>query len=361
MVQCKEYTREEPLVTDLLSNITLSKPGSSKDTRHFVINIESSGLQYRAGDSLYLYPENDPALIDELLAMIEKNSSDEYNKFLKEVNITRASNKLLTLLSSKTQNSLEDLQNRFNGYTVPAIIKELKLNCDFKISSSELTENSPKIMPRAYSIASSPLLYPNEIHLCIAKVVKEINGQQFFGLCSNYLCERVSVNEPTLKVFVHVNNKFRLPEDMSQDIIMVGPGTGIAPFRAFIQERNFYRDQGQKLGRDWLFFGDQKKSTDYLYGEELESYRKQYGLEITTAFSRDQEHKIYVQHRMEEFADEIFRRLENGAYFYVCGDARAMAKDVDETLQRIIKSKGKDPSEYIQALKAQNRYQRDVY
>lgn len=356
------YTKENPLVTELLKNEKLNKEGSQKDTRHFVISLKNSGMTYKPGDSLYVYPENQDALVEELLALInlEQDEKAEFNKFKTKVNITRASNKLFKLIEEKSESkyNTKELTERFTGYSLPAILKELQ---DIKLYSNELAENSSKLLARAYSIASSLNAHPEEVHLCIARVEEEINGQKILGVCSNFLSSRVELNQKKIKVYVHNNERFRLPEKLETDIIMVGPGTGIAPFRAFIEERNYLRDQGKKLGKDWLFFGDQKKNYDYIYGEELEAYRSKYGLEITTAFSRDQEEKVYVQHKMKENSKKIFTQLENGAYFYVCGDARRMAKDVDNALREIIEENGKDSGNYITKLKDEKRYCRDVY
>lgn len=361
-----KYNKENPLSTELLENYTLNKTGSQKDTRHFVISLKASDLTYLPGDALYVFPENEANLVENLLSLItlEHSKEEEFKRFSRDVNLTRPSNKLFQLLESKLQNKslIENATEKFNGYSVVEIIKTLKNSePSLEISAHEVAENSSKLQPRAYSIASSLRAHPEEVHLCIARVEEEINGQKILGVCSNYLSHRVPLNQKNLRIYVHINDKFRLPEDSTKDIIMIGPGTGIAPFRAFIEERNCQRDQGQKVGQDWLFFGDQREAFDFLYREEFEEYKNKYNLKITTAFSRDQAEKVYVQNRMKEHAKEIFAALENGAYFYVCGDARRMAKDVDQALQEIITEHGKDAAEYIKMLKETNRYCRDVY
>lgn len=360
------YTKENPFITTLLENRGLNKPGSSKDTRHFNISLKGSGIQYKPGDSLYVFPENEDSLVEELIALLDQSKSidEEILRFKTQVNITRPSNKLFKLLEEKSSGKLDSktLPERFTGYSTPALLKVLMQEVPgLKLSSDELADNSSMLQARAYSIASSLSAHPDEVHLCIARVEEEINGQKILGVCSNYLSTRVPLNTKTLRIYLHVNDRFRLPEDSSTDIIMVGPGTGIAPFRAFIEERNCQRDQGMKVGKDWLFFGDQRASFDYIYGDELESYRNKYGLKVTTAFSRDQAEKVYVQNKMLECGDEIFAALEQGAHFYVCGDARRMAKDVDLALQEIVKQHGKDPVTYLQNLKDTKRYSRDVY
>lgn len=360
------YNKDNPFVTELIINEKLNKEGSKKDTRHFSISLKGSDIQYRPGDALYVIPENDSQLVQDLLAELELDSSkeEETKRFTELVNITKASNKLYKLIEAKTESKLESkaLAERFNGYSLAEIIKAIKAEIEgFKISSNEVAENSSKLLGRAYSIASSQRAHPDEVQLCIARVEEEINGQMVFGVCSNYLSHRVNLNNKEVKIYLHNNDKFRLPENKEQNIIMVGPGTGIAPFRAFIEERNADRDAGEKVGKDWLFFGDQRAAFDYLYGEELEQYKDKYGLEITKAFSRDQEEKVYVQHKMLESADRIYELLESGAHFYVCGDARRMAKDVDSALREIVTAKGKDADEYMKELKAAGRYQRDIY
>ena len=360
------YTKDQPLVTELLENKKLNKEGSAKDTRHFNISLKSSNMTYKPGDSLYVYPENEENLVNKLISLIKNDLKllQEFNRFSKEVNITRPSNKLFKLLEEKSFNKLDskELAERFLGYSTPALLELiLKENPEIQLSTNEVAENSSKLQARAYSIASSLKAHPEEVHLCIARVEEEINDQKVLGVCSNFLSNRVELKQKNLRIYVHTNDKFRLPEDTSKDIIMVGPGTGIAPFRAFIEERNYQRNNGQQVGLDWLFFGDQRKDYDYLYCEELEAYKKTYGLKITTAFSRDQAEKVYVQHKMKEHSKEIFQMIENGAHFYICGDARRMAKDVDEALRVIIEEHGKDPGNYISKLKDEKRYSRDVY
>ena len=360
------YNKENPFKTFVSENFTLNKQGSSKDTRHFVISLKNSDINYQPGDALYVFPENDPILVEKLMKLIKLDLGleEEFYRFKKKINITRPSNKLFKLIEEKTNKQLDAkvLAEKFLGYSTANLIKAIKIDHpNLEFSSNEIAENSSMVQARAYSIASSLLKHPQEVHLCIARVDEEINGQKILGLCSNYLSNRVELNTDSIEIYLHINPKFRLPEDCSKEIIMVGPGTGIAPFRAFIEERNWQRDQGFSVGKDWLFFGDQKAEYDFLYGEEFKFYQEKYNLKITTAFSRDQAEKIYVQHRMKEQSQEIFAALENGAYFYVCGDARRMAKDVDQALREIIAENGKDPETYIQNLKETQRYSRDVY
>ncbi len=357
------YNKENPFLTKVLGNIKLSKNGSGKDTRHISIDLKGSDIKYIVGDSLYVCPTNAAELVNELLDLITlKNSRDaEFKRFSEEVNITRPSNKLYKAIETKGAD-ISTYAERFNGYSVPALLKViLQENPSINIDTDEVAENSSKLQARAYSIASSINAHPEQVDLCISRVEEEVNGQKILGVCSNYICNRVNVGDKSVRIYLHNNDKFRLPKDPSTNIIMVGPGTGIAPFRAFIEERNYQRKQGLKVGQDWLFFGDQKRACDYLYEDELTAYEAQGVLRLSLAFSRDQEHKIYVQNRIKENSKEVYAQLMSGAYFFVCGDARRMAKDVDTALREVITENGGDAGAMMKELKDTGRYCRDVY
>jgi sulfite reductase (NADPH) flavoprotein alpha-component len=219
-----------------------------------------------------------------------------------------------------------------------------------------------QLQPRLYSISSSPRSHPGEVHLTVGAVRYEAHGRARKGVCSTFLADRVALNETPVPVFVQPSHGFRLPADGAKPVIMVGPGTGIAPFRAFLEER---RAAGTS-GRNWIFFGDQQRALDFLYEEELTAMHADGHLtRLDLAFSRDQAGKIYVQHRMLEHAAELWRWLEDGAHFYVCGDAKRMAKDVDAALHEVVgKAGGRTRDQaagYVAQLKAEKRYQRDVY
>jgi sulfite reductase (NADPH) flavoprotein alpha-component len=231
----------------------------------------------------------------------------------------------------------------------------------WKASAQEIASLLRKMTPRLYSIASSVAANPNEVHLTIGAVRYTANNRERKGVCSVLCAERVQEGD-TLPVFVQANKHFYLPETQDKDIIMVGPGTGIAPFRSFIQERAVTK----AAGRSWLFFGDQHASSDFLYQEELEKYQQDGVLtRLDSAFSRDSAEKVYVQHKMLENSKELFEWFENGAYFYVCGDKEHMAKDVNEALINVIEKEGSLDREaaeaYLDNMKKQGRYQRDVY
>jgi len=230
-----------------------------------------------------------------------------------------------------------------------------------RLTPQEFVDHLRKLMPRLYSIASSPRVYPLEIHLTVAVVRYRTNERERVGVCSSFRADRAQVGSTPVPVFVS-HSHFGPPEDGSKDAIMVGPGTGIAPFRAFVQDRK----ASGATGRNWVFFGDQHRATDFLYEEEWHTFVAEGAVaRLDTAFSRDQLQKVYVQDRMRENAPEIWAWLQRGAYFYVCGDAKRMAKDVDTALVDIVGAQGKldaaQAAEYVKQLKKEKRYQRDVY
>jgi len=244
------------------------------------------------------------------------------------------------------------------GRDIIDVLKEFK---NVKITPQEFIECLKKLQPRLYSISSSPKAHPGEVHLTIGTVRYEAFGRSKKGVCSTFLADRVCSNTP-VHVYIQKNEAFRLPESPDVPVIMIGPGTGIAPFRAFLEER---RETGAS-GKNWLFFGDQKRSYDFLYEQQLNELQEAGILSrLDLAFSRDGDEKVYVQHRMYQQREEIYKWLEEGACVYVCGDANRMAKDVDNMLQTIIKEAGQLDDDgagaYMQALKKQKRYLRDVY
>jgi sulfite reductase (NADPH) flavoprotein alpha-component len=339
------YSRRNPFSARLLVNRRLTGEGSEKDTRHYEIGLHGSGLTYEAGDALGIiallreYQIRAPHL-EFLRAMAEHDAADQY---------------LRELINTDVRTELDKfLWGR-------EIIDFFLESPGIKFAPEEFVSLLKKLQPRLYSIASSLKAHPEEVHLTVDTVRYEIHGRKRRGVCSNFLAERPGKETP-VPVFIQVSKHFRVPENGDRPIIMVGPGTGIAPFRAFLEER---RSTGAK-GGNWLFFGAQKSSSDFFYREELEVYQDEGVLtRLDTAFSRDQDYKIYVQTRMMENAKELWNWLEQGAHFYVCGDASRMAKDVDKALHEIVKMAGERSDEaageYIQKLKSDKRYQRDVY
>lgn len=380
------YSKDLPFPARVTESRLLSKPGSAKETRHFIVDISGSGLHYKAGDSLGVFPTNRPADVDEVLRRLcatgDELVSPTALKLSAPISLRQALAERLAL-GKPTRKLVEALAARvgtpeekakLEGLLVPeskdllaALLEEreyvdlLEEYPTAQFKPQEFVELLRKLMPRLYSIASSPRVYPTEIHLTVAVVRYQTNGRDRVGVCSTYLSDRVQVGATPVPVFVS-HSHFGPPEDLAKDCIMVGPGTGIAPFRAFVQDR---ASAGAK-GRNWLFFGDQKRATDFLYEEEWAEFLANGQLtRLDTAFSRDQPVKIYVQDRMRENGAELWRWIDSGAHFYVCGDATRMARDVDTTLHDIISEHGgktiEQAAEYVRQMKKDRRYQRDVY
>jgi sulfite reductase (NADPH) flavoprotein alpha-component len=378
------YDKNHPFLARLTGQRRLTRPGSGKDTRHFVIDLAGSGLTYKCGDSLGVFPRNDPATVEAVarqlgVPLTEPVALPKTGAIL-PLGEALASHFSLAQPTKKTLQSFHDLATdsgeiaRLRNLLHNTSPEELLAYLDQR-EFLDLLEEFPsarfapaaflellrKLQPRLYSIASSPALHPHEVHLTVAVVRYQTNERPRVGVCSTYLADRAPLHEPVVPVFVS-HSHFGLPPDDAQDIIMVGPGTGIAPFRAFVQER---LARGAK-GRMWVFFGEQHRAYDYLYGEEWEAWRTHGQIaRLDLAFSRDQPHKIYVQDRMQENAAELWAWLERGAAFYVCGDAKRMAKDVDLALHDIIArysaSGPEQAAAYVKQMKKDKRYQRDVY
>jgi sulfite reductase (NADPH) flavoprotein alpha-component len=374
------FSRNNPFQAKILKNSNLNGEGSNKETRHIELSLEGSGLSYVPGDALGIVPSNDPELVT---ALIEEMQWDEETVViigkqgetlpLKEAltsyfEITLLTKKILQQAAAFTEN--EELQKLLLVENA-AEVKEycngrdlLDMLRDFgpwKLTVQEFVSMLRKMTPRLYSIASSIAANPGEVHLTIGAVRYNAHGRDRKGVCSVLCAERVTEGD-TLPVFVQANKHFHLPESHDTDIIMVGPGTGIAPFRSFIQERAVTKAPG----RAWLFFGDQHAASDFLYQDELEKYQQDGVVtKLDTAFSRDGDQKVYVQHKMLENSKELFEWIQKGAYFFVCGDKERMAKDVNEALISVIEKEGamdRDAAEaYLKDMQKAGRYLRDVY
>jgi sulfite reductase (NADPH) flavoprotein alpha-component len=371
------YSRTNPFPARLITNRLLNAPGSAKETRHIEISLEGSGLEYEVGDALGVIPRNCEDLISELITLGGWNQSTSVptpdgqtlplreallNKYdlrkptsalVDAVAKTEGCERLVNLLSPEKDALKEYLAQR-------EVIDLLYEYPAFRPEALEFVKLLAKLQPRLYSISSSLRAFPGQVHLTVGIVRYETCGRKRKGLCSTFLADRVAP-DGTIPVFIQASHGFKLPKDPATPIIMVGPGTGIAPFRAFLHERR----AAAAPGKNWLFFGDQQAACDFLYRDELETFRSS-GLltRLDLAFSRDQKEKVYVQNRMLENAAELYRWLEDGAHFYVCGDAKRMAKDVDAALHKIIELASRTPdqaAEYVKNLKSEKRYQRDVY
>jgi len=362
------YGKKNPFPSPLKEKVLLSGRGSEKEVWHHEFSLEGSGLSYEPGDSLALIPANRPEDVEAILAAggfsgadgsladtlrdsydctsLTKNVAGKYNELAK-------SGKLTQLLADS-----DGCREYLYGRQIVDLLKDFPVK---GLPAADFLGLLRKMPPRLYSIASSLRAHADEVHLTVASVRYTSHGRDRVGVASTFLADRVSVGSQ-VPVFVTPNKNFKLPANGDTPIIMVGPGTGIAPFRAFIEERQAL---GAK-GRNWLFFGDQRYTLDFLYQVEWQEYLKD-GLltKLDVAFSRDQKHKIYVQHRMEERAAELWHWLEEGAYFYVCGDASRMAGDVHETLIRIAEKVGgkkrAEAESYVEGLRQSKRYLRDVY
>jgi sulfite reductase (NADPH) flavoprotein alpha-component len=370
------YDRKNPFPAKLLRNVKLTKEGSAKDVRHFELGLAGSGLSYEVGDALGVFASNCSAVVSEILHVLGCDGEEAVPAGSREVplrlaltqhyDITRPSNELLAAVAARSPGSeiamLVDPARKaeLKQWLYGREIIDVLLGLGAAFSAAEFVALLKKLAPRLYSISSSLKAHPDEVHLTVSAVRYEAHGRARKGVASTFLADRVN-ETGAAPVFVQPSHGFKPPTNPETAMIMVGPGTGIAPFRAFLEERQAIGAQGN----NWLFFGDQKRGTDFLYEEQLTGWQAD-GLltRLDLAFSRDQAEKIYVQSRMLEAGKELFAWLEEGAHFYVCGDASRMAKDVDQALQTIIERSGKSADEakaYVARLKSDKRYQRDVY
>jgi len=373
------YSRKNPFRAEVLENLNLNGRGSNKETRHLELSLEGSGLTYEPGDALGIFPENDPELVDMLLAELKWDPNATVtvdqgeNLSLKEAltsyyEITVLTKKFIQQAAELIANEkLRELVAQENADQLKAYIAGRDL-IDFvqdfgpiAVAPQDFVSILRKIPPRLYSIASSFAANPDEVHLTIGAVRYNTHGRDRKGVCSVLCAERLQPGD-TLPVFIQPNKNFKLPENPEAPIIMVGPGTGVAPFRSFMQER----EETGAPGKSWMFFGDQHFVTDFLYQTEWQKWLSDGVLtKMDVAFSRDTEEKVYVQHRMLEHSKELFEWLEEGAAFYVCGDKNNMAKDVQNALLEIIEKEGgksrEEAEAYLAEMKKQKRYQRDVY
>lgn len=367
-----EYDKAHPYEAEILEKIVLNGSGSAKETLHLELSLEGSGLSYQPGDALGIYPVNRAADVEAILGATGLQANAKLgDKTLAEAlgtdfDITSLSPAIAMKYNGVAGNA--DLEKAIGDKAAfkdwiwgRQLVDLLETYPHQDWTPESFTEMLRPLAPRLYSIASSLKAHEDEVHLTIAAVRYQSHGRDRIGVCSCYVSDDVEIGDK-VRVYFHGNNNFRLPEKGETDIIMVGPGTGIAPFRAFVEERA----ATEAKGKNWLFFGDQHFSYDFLYQLEWLDYLEDGVLtELTTAFSRDQKDKIYVQHRLLERGAEIWELLEGGAHFYVCGDASRMAKDVQQALLDIaVEHGGKDEKQakdWLTALRKEKRYQRDVY
>lgn len=368
------YTRQHPLKARLIINQRLNADGAEKEIRQFGFDLTGSGFHYEAGDALGVWPTNCPELVAEMLRVLKLSAStlvtvkdhDELalgDALLHHYEIARITPDLLKFVQQHSASPalavlMED-EARLKDWLWDKQIIDLLQAFPIKVDASKWLTALKRLQPRLYSISSSPKVHPNQVHLTVS-TVRYGKDLARGGVCSTFMADRAGAVD--VPVFVQRSAHFRPPKNPDAPLIMVGPGTGIAPFIAFLQERQATAAKG----KNWLFFGEQHAATDFYYREELESLQKAGVLnKLDTAFSRDQSEKVYVQHRMLEQGAELWQWLQQGAHFCVCGDASRMAKDVDATLRTIIQTQGSMSAEtataYVSRMASEKRYVRDVY
>ncbi len=375
----KSYTRDNPLLAPLVDKHPLTHPASTKVTLHLAFSTAGTGLTYQAGDAFGVIPRNDLNLVAEILQLLRFNGNELvpngkaatttlHDALATQLQITRLTRKTVQEYAKRSECSklLEllapDRKPEFDKYIYDRGLIDLLIECPSVIDDpADLVGMLPRLTPRLYSISSSPAAHPGQVHATVAVVRYSSHNRERGGVCSTLFADRTAVSE-CLPIYIQPNKKFKLPSDPDASIIMIGPGTGIAPFRGFLHER---RALGH-TGRNWLFFGARNSSTDFLYRDELEAMHEDGHLaRFDTAFSRDQEKKLYVQDRLMENSREVWSWLQSGASVYVCGDAKQMAKDVHSALCSIAEKEGamrsEQAHEYIAGLNEQHRYHRNVY
>lgn len=414
-----QWSAKNPYMTEITENYVLNGEGSKKETRHIVFALGDSGLDYKVGDALGVLAENPPHIVDELIEVqgwdrnhnvtTHKGERTLYDALKKDFEVHLANKKFVKSLADKVVSTGMNISMAFvsrkrndiaweatSEKTRPSGLKasvpsddpaaqveainadvkavenylwtrdyvDIMREFDVKYSPEEFIELADKLKPRLYSIASSHDAHPGFVELTVGIVRFEYNGRARGGLCTQYMADEINTSGTPIGVFMSPTKSFVLPDDKDIDIIMVGPGTGIAPFRAFMEQR--VHDGGN--GRNWLFFGDQSAKTEFYYKDTIEGWVDEGHLyKFTTAWSRDQAEKVYVQHRLKEHGKEVWEWFENGAYFYICGDKQYMAKDVHRALIEIAIEHGGmsegDATHFIEKtmMREQKRYLRDVY
>ncbi len=369
-----EYSKKNPFMATVLEKVKITGDESDKEVYHLELSIEESGLTYEPGDSVGIFAKNPESLVDQIL---QKTGFDPGYKVILETGEMSIKDALthhleITVLSfdaiekyfDVTQNpeleNLLDDEQLIDDYLFGHDLLDLLEDFPFDWTPNQLVEILRQLPPRLYSIASSQDKVGNEIHVTVSVVRYERKNRLRNGACSSHLADNIEIDDQ-IPVYIEKNPSFKLPLNGSK-MIMVGAGTGIAPYRAFLQQR----ENENKTGGTWLFFGDRRFNSDFLYRDDWQKWLETKHLEkMELAFSRDQEEKVYVQHKLIENQQEIYRWIEEGAYFYLCGDMKSMAKDVNKTLIEIIKTQGglsfEKAGEYLRKLKREKRFQQDVY
>ncbi|MEC7839922.1 MAG: sulfite reductase [Chlamydiota bacterium] len=379
-----KYSRLSPFIATIKHREDLCRTCPEKNTHHIIIDLKNSGLTYEVGDCLGVYPVNDPILLDRTLVAMkvsgdetveDKKTGEAYplREYLRiKGNITDISRKLFKEIVARQSNAekkekLEFLLAKENGTALKEYLygkhlwDVLSYHHEVEFTPQEICDMLMPLLPRFYSIASSQGVVNDEVHLTVKLLSYEAHGHPRQGVCTHYLCNLAPEEEPIVPIFVQPHKGFTVPEASHVPIIMVGPGTGVAPFRAFMQERI----ATGAVGKNWLFFGEWRREHNFLYQDFWLDLENQGKLRLDVAFSRDQDEKIYVQHLLADRGKDVFQWINEGAHFYVCGDAKYMAKDVDTALHDIVRIHGgfseEEAKAYIKQMRKDKRYLRDVY
>lgn len=374
------YSRTNPYVTKLLSRQRLNKSGSTKETWHVVVGVSGSLITYRPGDSFGICPENDHETVHAIIrccgfsgdeAIVDPRSQETLSiatwltkranlavatkKFLQEL-VKRKAIHIETLLSVDHEEKLKEFLASFT------VLEILQMHPEASLQPQELASTLGPLLPRLYSIASAQNVVGDEVHFTVSRVRYELHGKKRLGVCSHFLCDMIKEKEHDVPIYLQSTKDFLLPEDNQTPMVMIGPGTGVAPFRAFMQER---LSRANCTKKNWLFFGERHRECDYFYEDFWQEQASSGMLKLDLAFSRDQAEKVYVQHKMWQAKKELWSWLQDGARIYVCGDAEHMAKDVDKCLLEIIKDEANLSEEsarhFLTDLRRQKRYLRDIY
>ncbi len=373
-----QYCKNNPCVLRIKERYSLSKPGSSKETFHITLDCENQSLPFKVGDAIAIFPKNALRDVDNILAKLRIDPQEKVfhpkhgypltvREFLaKHANLQKIRPSLLREIG-QTQNNLlikdllaeenkSQLSNNLNHWSLIDWIEKSTM----RVSSRELVQHLMPMLPRFYSIASSPVVYPEEIHLTVACFSYYVDGKMRRGLGSDFLCYETAIGDH-VEAYIQPNHDFSLPSDPTKNIIMIGPGTGVAPYKGFIEERITQKSSG----KNWLFFGERNCKFDFFYKDFFDQCIKENTLRLDSAFSRDQPEKIYVQHKLLENSATIYSWIKTGAYIYICGDAKQMAKDVCTALRQIICWENScdeaSAKEVLKKLKKEKRLLMDVY
>ncbi len=370
-----KFSKKNPFQAPVFEKIALHGKGSERQTFHIELATDTKGLEYEPGDSAGVIPVNPDDLIKEVLETTALNSSDEvevngikttlYESLHRNLELSKITADVVKryqeFAANRKLQKIIDIPDKFKNYLYVRDIVDLLKEYPVKITAENLVRILRPLQPRSYSISSSPKAFPGELHLTVGEVNYESNGRRKRGACSTFL-SKVDIENGQVPIFIESNQNFRLPKDASTPIVMIGAGTGIAPYRAFVQ----HRELSENRGKSWLFFGNRNFETEFLYQTEWQNFLKSGALtKMDVAFSRDGSQKKYVQHRLVENSAELYKWLKEGAHFYICGDMNKMAGDVQSALVKIIEKEGamntESAQEYVNNLQKERRLQLDVY